>query len=592
MVVSMRQVPDLAPEEQRLEVAPIEEDSEGSNQYRPFLTPKAELILSSLAINVLMLAMPIMTLQVYDRVIGHKSEGTMLMLAIGILAVVVIDTALRLARSYITNEGSAAYEFVRMRELVGRTVDSWASRTEQVSVGDYVQAMGAVGRMREYAATRLLVVAVDVPFLFLFIGVLAYIGGWLVLAPMGLMLLFGVIIWHTGERLLDALARCDVLDTMRYSFILEALRGIHTIKTLGVEAIFARRFRLMLARASAANAEVAMLNQRLALLGALFAQGVIIVVLVAGAPQVVAGTLTLGGLIACVLLSGRLIQPLQHGLGLWVHHQEYRQSLKRIARLAELPEQAKDHGPVMPARGAVQLEEVSLSRDVTEAPLLDDVDWNVGPGEAVALRGREGAGRSVLLKLLAGVMPPDRGVVTVDGLDPTRMDGQALLRHVAYLPPEATLLRGSIIENLTGFDAREEMRAREIARMLGLEPLIVRLPQGYETMLEGGHSEMIPPGFCQRIAIARALRSKPRTILFDRADRSLDRDGYQHVFRLLAQLKGKATIIMVSDDENLIRLCDRVYLLEQGKLKLLRAEPYERARPPLTLHIPSRELSA
>ena len=116
---------DVAPEERQLEVRAVESVRE-PRATSAFITPKAELILCSMAINVLMLAMPIMTLQVYDRVIGHKSSGTLIMLSLGILVVVVIDTTLRLARSYVTSEGSAAYEFVRMRALVKRTVDAWA----------------------------------------------------------------------------------------------------------------------------------------------------------------------------------------------------------------------------------------------------------------------------------------------------------------------------------------------------------------------------------------------------------------------------------------------------------------------------------
>ncbi len=533
--------------------------------------------MSSLAINILMLAMPIMTLQVYDRVLRHKSSGTMTMLTIGIVVAVSVDTALRLARSYVTNEGSAAFEYERMQELMERTVHAWAHDTQKLTVGDFVQAMGGVGRMKEYAAQRLLVLAVDGPFFFMFIGLLAYIGGPLVIAPLLLMALFTLVIWRTGHALLVALARMDVLDTARYSFVLETLRGIHTIKALGVEAIFARRFRMMLARASGVAAQVAILNQRLATMGALFAQAVIIVVLGAGAPMVVHGGLSLGALVACVLLSGRLIQPLQHALSLWIHHQEYKQALVRIGRMDRLHLQPRIPSSDVAPQGRIECTQVFFTRDVTEAAKLDDVHFSAAPGETIALRGREGAGRRIFLQLLAGVMKPDHGSIRIDGLDPAALDGELLMQHVAYLPSTAVLLRGTIMENLTGFNMNEEPRAREIARLLGLEAMILRLPQGYETLLEGGNSEIIPPGFCQRIAIARALRAKPKVILFDRADRALDRDGYQHVFSLLARLKGKATILMVSDDENLVRLCDRVLLLERGVLSVVREQSGRRS---------------
>lgn len=540
---------------------------------------RLEMILSSLAINILVLSMPIMTLQVYDRVITHKGSGTMLMLTLGIIAAVAIDTALRLARAYVTDEGSAAFEYGRSEQLMRQTVGAWADEADRLSVGDYVQAMGAAARMKEYAAMRMIAMAVDGPFFLLFIGVITYIGGWLVMAPLLLMGGFGYAIWRTGQQLLSALGRTDTMDTARYSFVLEALTGIHTIKALGVESVFARRFRMMLGRSSGVAARVALLNQRLAAFGALFAQSVVIVVVVCGAPMVIGGSLSLGGLIACVLLSGRLIQPLQHALMLWVHHQEYRFALQRIGRMARLQQQHCQPLPLEAPQGAVECVEVIYAKDVTAPMLLDHLNLSIKPGEAIAMRGKEGAGRGSFLKLLAGVMKPSHGSVRVDGIDPALLDGESLVRRVAYLPTESVLLRGTVMENLTGFNPEWEPRAREIAQLLGLDPLIVRLPQGYDTPLEGGHSEMIPPGFCQRIAIARALRAKPKLILFDRADRSLDRDGYQHVFDLLARVKGRATLVMVSDDENLIRLCDRVVTLEEGRLIPERTE-----RPYLSLY--------
>jgi ATP-binding cassette subfamily C protein LapB len=137
---------------------------------------------------------------------------------------------------------------------------------------------------------------------------------------------------------------------------------------------------------------------------------------------------------------------------------------------------------------------------------------------------------------------------------------------VAYLGAEPVLLRGTIMQNLTCFDNAMQARAHELAQFIGLDGLVAQLPHGYETMLEGGQSETIPPGVRQRVAMVCALLHKPRLILYDQADRSLDREGYHQLYRLFARLKGKATLLLVSDDQNMLRLCDRVLVMEDGVL--------------------------
>ena len=161
---------------------------------------------------------------------------------------------------------------------------------------------------------------------------------------------------------------------------------------------------------------------------------------------------------------------------------------------------------------------------------------------------------------------PDRGRVTLCGMDVSSIPLSERARYIAYLPMSGMILRGSIMDNLTGFNPQARAAARTVADQLGIEEAVALLPSGYDTPLEGNMTDVVPPGLKQRISIARALLYKPRLILFDNADHGMDHESYASIFRLLARLKGKATLVMISEDRNIMSLADQVYDLNYGQL--------------------------
>lgn len=527
------------------------------------------LVASSFAINTLMLAMPIMTLQVYDRIMTNKHSGTLAMLSIGIVIAVTAEMALRTARSYLFSFAASAFEYRRIRQVIRTVASARMLPALHKGTGEYVQTLTALSRIKDFAGERLVTLAMDLPYMLLFLVLTAYIGGMLVVVPAMLALGFGALAWYLGAHLQKAIQARNRSDEQRYGAMLEALSGIHTIKSMGLEPRFCRDFEQLQTQAGGINFRVALLNHMLATSGAAFAQAIIVGVVAGGAPMVLAGQITVGGLIACVLLSGRLIQPLQAALSLWISYQEYRQAENSVQQVCSMPKAVYRKIPAMARtvkEGRIICREMSFAYNEGDAYTLSAINLVVMPGETVALRGLPGAGRSTLLKIIAGMYEPARGTVRVDGFKPFEMAGEALIRHVAYLTPDAALFRGTIMENITGFHQEYESLAFDIAHYLGIDAMVARLPFGYETRLDGGPAETVAPGFRQRIAMARVLIHKPKIILFDRADRSLDREGYNHVFRLFARLAGKATILMATDDQNLLRLATRECTLARGTM--------------------------
>lgn len=532
-------------------------------------TTRAALIASSLAINTLMLALPIATLQIYDRVLTHPGGGTLALLIAGVVGAIILETTLRLVRARVTSSAAHAYERQASANLVAHVLHSWVTPAQKRHSSEYLQALSALGRMKEYALQRMIAISVDVPYLLLFLVALALIGGWLVLVPMLAMILFASLVLHWGLQLRKALAERNTYDEARYGFMLESLSGVHVMKSLGVEPRFIQKYQKLQQPVSRVSFKIALINHMLSNGAALFSQMMIVAVVASGAPLVMHNTISMGALIASVLLSGRLIQPLQHALTCWMSYQEFDNAQKQAAKIRSLPRQPLSFEHHRNEQdGHVAVEQLEFSYD-DEHPVLRGITLVIPAGETLAISGEGSSGRSTLLKTIAGILPPTGGSVRIHGMDPASMPPTLLSENVAYLEPEAVLFRGTILQNLCGFDPDMQEQALELSRLIGLDMLVSQLPGGYETELEGSPADVIPPGLRQRVTIVRALRHKPKLILFDQADRNLDRDGYHQLFSLMARLRGKATVVMVTDDQNLLRLADRRLLMHEGQLHML-----------------------
>ncbi|MGI9509468.1 MAG: ATP-binding cassette domain-containing protein [Geminicoccaceae bacterium] len=262
------------------------------------------------------------------------------------------------------------------------------------------------------------------------------------------------------------------------------------------------------------------------------------------------------------------MQPIQRALGFWIRYQDIRLAQKRIHNLFA-PPIIVDRDAVLNAERKGKLEAVDVSFSYHEdgsAPILRNINLSLKLGDAISVSGGHAGGKSTLLKLLAGLSKPTSGSILVDGVPAHRFPAAQLVVHVGYLATKGTIFNGTVRDNLSGFDPTMERAGLEMAGLLGIEQTISSLPLGYDTVLTDGGSDAIPSGLRQCIALARVLTRKPRILLFDNADRALDQEHYNQLFRLLGRLKGKVAMIIVSDDRNFLRLAKDDYMLVDGQL--------------------------
>jgi len=521
----------------------------------------------SLMINVLSLALPIMMLQVYDRIIPHKSYGTLAMLVVGVTVALSLDAFLRMARSHLSGWIAVSHEHAAGCAAIERFNASDLTAFDRSSIGTHLQNMTALSRLRDFYSGQALMAALDLPFVIVFLGLIAYLGGALVFVPLALLVAFMLMAVFYGTRLKYAIEQRTIDEDKKASFIVAVLTAIHTVKAMAMESFLMRRFDKAQANSTRASYHVALATGLSSILSSAFGQLSLILTVSIGAFFVMDGSLSVGGLSACTLLAGRTIQPVQRVLGTWLRMQDMVVSREQVEDLFSLPVHRRAQQPVPMTEGSIEVAGMTFSYD-NEVNLLENVSLTVGHGEAIAITGDKGSGKSTLLQLLAGILIPDSGKILVDEIDPAMYGRDAMVGHIGYLPQEATIFKGTIMENITGFreDDASLALATEAAETLGLDDVVRSLPLGYQTVLNDSASDPVPPGIKQRIALARALMHKPSILLFDDADRALDKIGYNRLFSLMGRLKGRCTLVIVSHDQNLISLADRYYHLHQGRL--------------------------
>lgn len=525
--------------------------------------------LVSFVINILTLSLSLLSLQIYDRILIYKNIGTLNLLCIGVLVALAIETWLRLLRSHAMNWAAAAFEHTVSANAVRMTLEGEAGSKSRTGIGEYLNTIASVSKIRDFYSGQSLTTLIDLPFVFIFLWLIYIFAGPLVLAPIAVLAIMTVVAWFLGTKLKSQLKNRDKADDQRYDFVVNALNGIHSVKALGLETFFERRYERRQATSTEANFEVAALNSEMYDQSLISTHIMMVAVAVCGAPLLVEGRITLGALAACVMLSSRIMQPVQRAMGYWTRFQDIGLAHDKLHAHFDSKLNERIESPDESSReGRVLIEGASFRYDNGDA-LLEDINLNLAPGTTISISGEHGTGKQTLLKLIAGLLEPTIGKVHVDGLEPHRLVSEDLVKHIGFLSQNGVIFRGSIYENLSRFGRVSDDRVQEMAQLLGLDAEIAQLPAGYDTHLEGGNSDVLSPGLRQRIAIARVLASKPRLILFYNADRALDKAGYNYVYRLLARLKGRATMILVTNDHNIMNLADQHLELKGARLEVI-----------------------
>ena len=515
------------------------------------------------------MTLPVMTLQIYDRILPNPESGTLGILITGVCLAIILETCLRLARSYTTGWNGAAYEYGMSSEALRHILSADISKLRGYGAGEHLHRMSAIAKLRDFYNGYITTAMVDLGFVPLYLGFIIYVAGPLTSIPVTILMIFTIIALAEGQRLRKKLHHRDQADDKRYNFLIETLGGIHTLKALTLEKFFSRRYETLEEKSAQANFTTAEATAHAFNTGTVMSNIMIAAVIGGGAYFVLQGYVTAGALIATLLLSGRMMQMVQRGLVLWVKYQDYVLAREKVRSIFDVPlvrHDKPDIASATPAKGTLTVKDMTFSFQ-DGIPVLRNINLDLKPGNAISVTGDNASGKTTLLNLLAGIYPPTSGDVIVDGVNILCLPPGDIARHVGYMTADPVIFRGTIRDNITRFGEIDDKSARYFTSLLGIDKDVAKLPTGFDTFLQGSGSDAIPPGLKQRISMARVLAARPRVLLYDEADSTLDREGYDLVYGLLARLRESTAMIIISEDKKVASLADQHFYLHQGILK-------------------------
>ncbi len=530
---------------------------------------------ASLAINVLALALPIAILQTYDRVIRHQSLSTLIVLMLAVAIAGAFEFTLRVLRARIMSAEGARYDHRESTRALERLLATDITAFKQDAAGTHAERFQAIQAVRMFYCQAGALLA-DVPFLFVFLALIAVIAGWMAVVPLLLFAAFGALGLFAARRLMIETGRREQGDVKRHNLLIEAIGGIATVKALGLEAVMQRRHERLQEECADAFGAIARVTAQMQSIASELAQAASILTVVVGAVAVVNGALTIGGLAATTILTGRLLQPVLKGLGLWARYPFIRLAEQKIERMDDLMRPIVGT-QAFPRRGApLTFDKVAFRYEGGDRDVVSNVSLFVPPRGYIGITGNTSSGRSTLLKLASGLLTPTAGGIRYDDVPLCIYDPQELRRQIALMPASPTIYAGTFLENLTLFeDGAVKRRALALCRVLGLENYVARLNRGLETPLSGVGDT--PSGVAQQISIARLLARKPRVVLFDTANAALDHEADKRLLDYFTRRKGRLAAVFVTDRPSYLRICDTIYEMVDGRLTLRTQNASERS---------------
>ncbi|MEP2979352.1 MAG: ABC transporter transmembrane domain-containing protein [Lentilitoribacter sp.] len=527
-----------------------------------------QVLVISLIANLLGLAMPLAIFQVYDRILPNQAGATLFWLIAGLLAAVILDTILRSLRSYILGwaalkNGHRAQQLA-MNQLLNANPDERATITRS----KWLDGLDAIAEYSNFQGSQNRTILIDIPMAFIFLAMVALVGGTLVFVPIVLIIAFGLFSFLQGQEIQSFLDNRSQQDTRQNDFLLETFSNIQTVKNLAVESQLLRRFEMLQKTSTVSSYHAIISTNKLQTQGVVFSNMMMICVVSFGAVRVIGGDMSLAALACCSLLTGRMVQPFARALTLFHEIQNIRLARKRCNVFDRIANKGLQHDESREnlTKGAFSIRNLVLPSNDKNAD-VEPYNLTATPGEFIGIHCQENAERTEFVSFLNGKFLPENGNVFADGFSSKQWHELGINREIGFVSAKTEIFEGTIIDNLTMFGGANLVEsAREASRLIGLEQDIFKLPDGYDTVLSIGSASILSPGFLQRIKIARAIRKQPKIFIFDGANSNMDMRSDKLLADGLSTLKGKMTAVYFSSRPSFLKICDQRLRMHDGHL--------------------------
>lgn len=511
-------------------------------------------VLATLSLNILALAMPLVILQIFDRVISNSSTQTLAFLILGLLVVIGFETILRIARIVLLSSVSESYELGLTAKFVNRTLAADPSNYAKTTEAEHLERFAAIGRLRDFYAGQGRLASLELPFAVLFIAMIGLIGGYLVVVPIiGVILLlwFTSILARYQEPIFE---ERNTLDARRYAFLIEILSQISAIKLNTMERQMLRRFEMMQSK-SIENSHWAILYSGLSQsFGAVYAQTALVAMGLFGGFLVINGYIGMAELAACMLLNGRTIQPFVKMLGIWAQSESIAASENKLTAALNLPAPALLMAQNQQLEtGQIDIKELAVTYPGAASAVFENLTSKVHAADCMSIIGEDGNGKSTLLKVIMGEVEPTAGSVLIDGQiaspvwPPRGTDG------IVMVGSRPAIFNGSILQNISAFGDGDQIEdALELSHRFGLEDRVHQLPMGYNSSLGENSRFILDASSLKLVSLVRAFVIKPKVLLLQDPTHGIDPNARMNLVNHISEELTDTTVVAGTHDDLLI----------------------------------------
>ena len=525
-------------------------------------------IVASILANLFVVATPLFTMNVYDRVVPNNALDTLWVFAAGIAIIYIFDALMRFIRSYLLEIAGKKSDIIMssilFEQVLNLRMDRWPK-----SVGAFANNLRDFESIRNFFTASTIATLVDLPFAALFLVIIWYIGGPIVVVPIIVITLLLIYSGLLIRPLRDSVEATFEASANKNAHLIESLHSIQTIKTLGASHHSQWVWEESTGQIAAKSMKARLMSGSITVVTNLLVQINTVALIIYGVYLISDSALSLGGLIAVVMLSSRAVSPMGQIAGLITNFQQTRTAYSALNDLMNNPvERPEDMQFVRrPAfEGAIEFQHVGFSYPEAQRASLSDVNLVIKPGEHVGIIGRIGSGKTSITKLIVGLYDPTEGSISIDGIDINQIDPADLRHHIGFLSQDIELMRGTIRDNLAFKDLHiSDDRLLEVSSICGVDQFVNKLPMGFDTPV-GEHGVALSGGQRQSIALGRALLLDEPIVILDEPTNSMDNTTEAAIRKRLYQYTRDKTLILVTHKAAMLELVERLVVIEEGRV--------------------------
>ncbi|WP_206052581.1 type I secretion system permease/ATPase [Neptunomonas marina] len=527
-----------------------------------------DVLIASFLINLFVLANPLFVMNVYDRVVPNAAIETLWVLAIGVFIVFLFDFGLKMLRAHFIELAGKKTDIL-LSSLLFEKVMSLQYGAMPRSVGAFANNLREFDAIKTFLSSSTNSVLIDIPFAVLFLLVIWMIGGPLVFVPLAgvpLIILYSLVV---KGRLRAAIERTFTSSAKKNAILVEALTAMETVKTQRASSTLQLQWEQAVGYIAKWSMQAKMISTSVTSFAGWVTQVSSVALVITGVYLIAERELSMGALIACVILSGRVLQPMAQVASLIASYHQSRTALEALDQIMQLPSERESdqqyvHRPTLD--GNIAFRNVQFAYPSADNVSLEKVSFNINAGEKVALIGRIGSGKTTIEKLMLGLYRPTEGSIRLDGIDINQIDPVDLRRSIGYVPQDIMLFDGSVRENIVMGAAEVSddvlLRAAELA---GVDHFVNRHPRGFD-MPVGERGSALSGGQKQAIAIARALIHSPNILILDEPTNSMDNSSEEFLRAQFANYAKDKTLVLVTHKMSLLSLVDRIIVIDAGNV--------------------------